>query len=239
MALYPDHDSTIELYSSDFSHPSFAGSYAAAATFYTLIFQKDPSLITDDAGLNPAVAQTIRNAAKVVAFDSLAQWNVGKFDPRADFSVQTNQMSILLQNNSLYADSYFWDLGDGDTSTLFEPQKTYQLTGSYAITLRASHCGLSDSTVRQVVIQAAALPSPQSEESILIKVLRHGHHIEISSGQNISSFRVSDLQGRILRAKAVKTRNGLLIEIPPGQKGIYLISVVSGRSLKTRKFVAE
>ena len=54
----------INLYSSDSSHPSLAGSYATACAFYTMIYKKDPSLITWDSSLPAADANTIRLATK-------------------------------------------------------------------------------------------------------------------------------------------------------------------------------
>ncbi len=69
-----DNHPEIELYNSDESHPSLAGSYAAAAIFYTVLFKKNPTLITDDLNLSAEVAQTIREAAKTVVFDSLDHW---------------------------------------------------------------------------------------------------------------------------------------------------------------------
>ncbi|MFA7106988.1 MAG: hypothetical protein WC154_06755, partial [Candidatus Izemoplasmatales bacterium] len=56
----------IELYQSDESHPSLAGSYAAACCFYTSIFRKDPMLITNDYALPAADAANIRAAVKTI-----------------------------------------------------------------------------------------------------------------------------------------------------------------------------
>lgn len=50
----------IHLYSSDGSHPSLAGSYAAATAFYTMIYKKNPTEITWDASLNENQADIIK-----------------------------------------------------------------------------------------------------------------------------------------------------------------------------------
>lgn len=67
---YPE----IELYQSDESHPSMIGSYAAACSFYTVLFKKSPLQITANCGIEDAIANTIRNAAQTVVFDSLNKW---------------------------------------------------------------------------------------------------------------------------------------------------------------------
>lgn len=66
----------IELYQTDGSHPSVAGTYAAACTFYAVLFRKDPTTATYLAGLPATDAAQIKAAAKTVAFDSLTYWRV-------------------------------------------------------------------------------------------------------------------------------------------------------------------
>lgn len=75
---------SIELFQPDESHPSLAGSYAAACCFYATIFRSDPSLITFNPGLPAADAANIRSAAKLVVYDKLPDWNVGLYDSLLD-----------------------------------------------------------------------------------------------------------------------------------------------------------
>ena len=64
----------IELYSSDGSHPSAVGSYAAAVTFYTILFQRSPSCISNDLTVDAAAAQAVRETVEQVVYDSLDYW---------------------------------------------------------------------------------------------------------------------------------------------------------------------
>lgn len=74
-----NHTAT-ELHQADESHPSMAGTYAAACSFYSAIFRKDPTLITNNMGLPAIEAANIRTAAKAVVYDHLLSWNIGAFD---------------------------------------------------------------------------------------------------------------------------------------------------------------
>ncbi len=120
---YPD----IELYAADESHPSLAGSYAAACSFYSVIFRKDPVNITFDSSLDPVVAQQIRSAAKVVVYDDLLEWNVGSYDVTADFEYtvtleEDNTYIIDFENNSTNVESQVWSFSQVvEDSDLFEP----------------------------------------------------------------------------------------------------------------------
>ena len=44
-------------------------------------------------------------------------------------------MERLFTNNSIGADEWHWDFGDGNTSTQLSPLHTYALPGSYTVSL--------------------------------------------------------------------------------------------------------
>jgi hypothetical protein len=71
-----DHQPEIELYASDESHPSLAGSYAAACSFYSVLFRKNPRENDYNPGITENAAEMIKLAASKVVYDSLAKWFV-------------------------------------------------------------------------------------------------------------------------------------------------------------------
>ena len=85
--------------------------------------------------------------------------------PQALFSVNdsdqcVNTQQFVFTNSSVISAgtlSYFWDLGDGDTSSQFEPIKTYLVHDSVDVVLYAqSALGCYDTTQHEVII----LPKP-------------------------------------------------------------------------------
>lgn len=64
----------LELYGGDGSHPSMAGSYAAACAFFTMIFHESPDRITYSADLDEAKARYIRDVVRTVVYDTLSFW---------------------------------------------------------------------------------------------------------------------------------------------------------------------
>ena len=141
-----DTDSTIALYTSDGSHPSLAGSYVAACTFFTVFTRSNPLNITFDANLDTAIASTIREATKLVVYDSLSLWNVGKFDPSAAFTQQMVNDSLYFQSISANYDSLWFDFGDGNGTHLDSGLHAYAVDDMFTITLYAFKCGQVDST---------------------------------------------------------------------------------------------
>lgn len=82
----------IELYAPDESHPSVSGTYAAACTFYAALFRKNPTLITFNSILSGTDAANIKNAAKLVVYDSLLNWHITEYD--SIINANCNSLSI-------------------------------------------------------------------------------------------------------------------------------------------------
>ncbi len=147
----------IELFHPDGSHPSEAGSYAAAVTFYCAIFRRNPLDIPYQFTLPSAVAQNIKMTVKKVVFDSLTKWGVGNRDPNPSFSYQllpNNELSF--KNNSTNAHRYIWNFGDGNTSILENPSHKYVTNGTFNVTLNASKCNVSKSFSTAVQFQVTS-----------------------------------------------------------------------------------
>ena len=127
-------DSTLNLYSSDNSHPSIYGSYLAACTFYSSIFKKSAvgSTYWPNA-IDSASAYILQQIGSSTVLDSLRVWNIFN----ADFGFQQYNDSISFTNLSSNYESVFWDFGDGITSTDENPTHKYTLNGSYTVILTA------------------------------------------------------------------------------------------------------
>jgi PKD domain len=153
-ANYP----SIELYQADESHPTEAGTYAAACCFYTAIFKRSPLLITYDFTLPPADAANIRTAVKVVVYDSLGKWHIGQYDPKALFSQSIGLSgNVTFTNTSSNADTYYWSFGDGLTSTATSPLHHYSAPGMFDVVLVAIKCGKSDTVHLPVTIDPSGI----------------------------------------------------------------------------------
>jgi PKD repeat protein len=82
--------------------------------------------------------------------------------PAASFTLQTVGLSVVPVNTSTSGGptAYWWDFGDGSTSTEADPTHTYAIGGAYTVTLQVTNdCGVSTSTA--VVEVAASAPQAQ------------------------------------------------------------------------------
>ena len=80
----------IQLYNPDGSHPSVAGTYAAACAFYTMIFHKSPLLISYSPEIEEPHARAIREAVQTVVFDTLSFWLRQQQDTTQTDTTQTD-----------------------------------------------------------------------------------------------------------------------------------------------------
>ena len=230
-----------ELYQSDDSHPSTLGSYAAACTFYTLIFRKDPTTITTNLTIDATTAETIRETAKAIVYDSLYRYSCHTF-PVAE----AENDSLHWQFRCLSAaepETVLWDFGDGETSTEANPTHTFA-PGTHTITLTAGKTCEPDTTTIVIITSNPETPEdPENPNSIFFPIATNDmqlslypnpatSHITVKCSRT-ASLRLLDSKGRTMLETTVSGEETLDITKLP--TGIYIVSVddrVSGKFLK-------
>jgi hypothetical protein len=212
----------VNLYEPDESHPNATGSYVAAMTFYSLIFQKDPNLVSHNAHLGQQAANNVRSVVKTVVYDSLSKWNVGKYKPKADFEYSIDSNQLQLTNTSTFGLEYLWYFGDGNSSGEKNPVHIYASDGEYTLRLYVSKCGQIDSISKNITISTTALPEEMKPKCTIFPNPSHGF-IEISDPEMIKSIEICDQQGKMVYSYKVLV-NGTL-EISDLKKGIYFLTI--------------
>lgn len=224
----------IELYDADESHPSPAGSFAAACSFYTVIFQKNPLDIPFNFSLSANDAANIKTAVKAIVYDQLAQWHVGEYITTANFSYVPSGMNVSFQNESQFASSFIWNFGDGNSSTETNPLHTYSSTGSYTVTLIANRCGQADTSTQIVLVDG--LSSIEETDASKMDVFPNP-----SSGMVYFSMpcniQLHDLTGKLVEQRTLVNS----INITEVKSGIYFISFIDndGRVFQKEKIIKQ
>jgi hypothetical protein len=117
---------TLELYSSDQSHPSLEGSYLTACVFYETLFHKSVLSNTYTAGVSSTNVNFLQQIAHVVVNDSLLTWNIGKYNPCNITGINTisSNKNITLYPNPAH------DVLYSNTSSYF---KIYDVLGNLCL----------------------------------------------------------------------------------------------------------
>ena len=230
-------DSTINLWSSDNSHPSLEGSYLTACTMYATIFRNSPIGATIPSGLNLATGSFLQGRANQIVFDSLTTWNIGVNDLNADFNFLANQNSIQFNNTSSNALTYNWNFGDGSTSTNQDPLHVYNTSGNYVVTLIASDGCTNDTTQILVPVTIAGLSEGVLEELKIISM--NNGAIRVANLKAQASFKIFTQTGSIIKEGKVDVSSNQ-INVSNLNTGIYFINVETNNSEKySSKFIIK
>lgn len=223
---------SIELYQSDNSHPSMAGSYAAACSFYTVLFGKDPTGITYTSSLDAATATTIRQVAKKVVYDSLSKWL--RPLPDADFSYSDNNGGVAFTNNSQKADSYLWDFADGTTDTAANPTHVFPAQGTYNVKLIAfRHC-VPDTVVKAITVNSGVGLSETVGNSIELFPNPTTNYLRISGLENVESIEIYSADGKKVFEKTSPSVTEV-IDTKGFVSGIYAVGIITNDGVILRK----
>ncbi len=229
----------IDLYQADESHPSVAGTYAAACCFYTSLFRKDPTLITFNTTLSTADAANIRAATKLMVYDSLINWHIGEYDPLANFTYTISGVNqIAFANSSSNATNFYWNFGDGDTSTSENPTHLYLTTGSYIVTLIADKCGISDTSIQTINITPLGLSDENTLNGMLIYPNPATTTISINHDfSNNITYKIVSIIGQEMQTGLINNSDKQ-IDVSSLAEGIYFLELHdNNKCLGQQKFV--
>ncbi|MBL4649569.1 MAG: T9SS type A sorting domain-containing protein [Aureispira sp.] len=229
----------IELYSADQSHPSYAGSYLAACTFYASLFKKSPVGLSFYGSLSAADAQALQSIAAMVVLDSLPNWSIGAYDVLANFATNVSLGTVAFTNNSSYSNQYQWDFGDASPSSILaNPQHTYASVGTFYPSLIASDsCGNSDTTTQSIVITTVTdLDKLKNiEKNISIYPNPTKNYITIDYDQSIEEVSIINLLGKEVFSQKNMNSGKNVIHLDTYTRGVYYIQLKLNSSLSISK----
>jgi hypothetical protein len=151
-----DNYPSINLFSSDGSHPSIAGTYLSACVFYCSTLKKSPVGAPYFAGLDQPTATILQNVAALTVLDSSSVWRLKHHDSLAQvgfsFVEGTNSNDIQFQATGDYISNYSWSFGDDYYSAIQNPNHTFGYNGAFAVELIGTGACGSDTTWQVITI---------------------------------------------------------------------------------------
>ncbi|MBI5541482.1 MAG: T9SS type A sorting domain-containing protein [Bacteroidia bacterium] len=236
-------DSTINLWSSDNSHPSVEGTYLTACVFYSTIFQKHSAGLSYISGINAQTANFLQLVADSTVFDSLTTLNIKVFDPKAGFSWVDNGAEIQFTNESINANSYQWFFGDGMTDNSQNPSHIYSLPGIYNVKLICSDGCLTDTICDTVSVFSTGLCSDVLLSGISIYPNPATDAVKIKFPDNIVGtyfIELDKIDGQMIQIKTLQfgsSENEVIFDTKNLESGIYFIRIDSSKGAVIHKLV--
>jgi len=173
--------------------------------------------------------------------------------PVANFTTGLIENELTVNNFSAGTDnSYFWDFGNGGTSTDFEPESIiYSESGDYEICLIVTNSAGSDTTCIEISIELTSIDESISKIGIQQIVLFPNPvskiltiHIDRNSAdfKNVS-LRIYTISGKLVVKKKeyslYNPSNLIKINIENLNQGVYLIKLEDGDDVFPMKFVKD
>jgi len=164
----------------------------------------------------------------------------------ASFTTTTSFFTVITNNTSTNGTSYFWDFGDGNTSTDFEPAHAYGGNGTYMITLTAiSDCGDTVTFSQSVVIN----PNTGIEENGFADLSVYPNpsdgYFTVSltpEGNEDVLITIQDLSGRMLYEQRFGSSGEVFtvpVDIRGAAAGTYVLRLQSGDHSGIRKIIVN
>ncbi len=219
-----DNYPSIQLYSGDGSHPSYAGTYLAACTFYAAIFRKSPMGTSFYGSLDQTTAENLQYAASITVLDSLETWNLRPISEhtQADFDYLVNGTTVQFNNMSTKATNYYWNFGDFNNSIEDSPAHTFGSAGNYTIQLVAESACDQDTVEVEITISSSGIEENQNG---VIKLESQGMGFFVVKGiDSTTGYVVFDSSGNRLY-KGDHQSGKLEIDLSSYPKGIYYLSI--------------
>lgn len=229
----------MDLYSSDGSHPSYLGSMAAAYTFYTILFKKNPELATFNGNLTTTESQVIKSIVKNTVYDHLNTWLIEANDVASRFGYQTiGTSTVQFTNQTQNATIFAWNFGDGNISALENPTHTYSAPGNYQVSLTTNACGINSTKTKSVTISNLGINEFNGNPVQIYPNPVH-NFVNIITDQKLSIISLTDISGRALKHDLKKTENGYTIPLYHAINGVYFLKYKTADKEYTKKIIKK
>ncbi len=87
--------------------------------------------------------------------------------PSGSFTSSTDELSVTFESTTEHVNTYFWDFGDGNNSTIDNPSHTYDSNGTYEVSLRLENeCDTIVLTQSVAVMRALPVAAFTSESDL-------------------------------------------------------------------------
>jgi PKD repeat protein len=142
--------------------------------------------------------------------------------PVPDFTFTRAGFEVSFTNISLYGNSYFWDFGDGNTSTEINPVHNYQMDGTYEVVLEVTNdCATAYKTV---IITVSTAPSASFRSNITEECIPFTVVFENLTSNNATSYEWSFPGGNPSSSTMENP------EVTYQSKGVYDVTLIASNA---------
>ncbi len=222
-----------------------------AASYYWEFTGGTPATSTD---INPNVYYLASGNydVKLIAYNSVSNDTITNtysvninISPVADFYANDTTLYLpnafaTFTNNSTYASSYFWNFGDGTTSTDQAPWHQYTSAGSYTISLNVNNgiCNDNIEFVNYITVYYPTSINEFTDNDITIYPNPASTFVQVKGIKSkVTTYSIIDISGKIVKQLSIEQFNNLTIDISNLENGIYYIKLQTESNVVVKRFI--
>jgi PKD repeat protein len=193
----PEAENIYHWYFGSLAFPEDAYGPGPHLVTYAIPGNKNVQLIVD----NPFGSDTINKVFNV------------RSNPVPNFTSVQDGLTVTFNNTSTSAINYFWDFGDGYTSTIPNPVHTYAVAGTYTVKLSAINpCKTTDKTVTISLTSGTVEQTGLTSIAVLPNPNKGEFQVEFNSLLTTNvQVTLSDVAGKLIGSKSVVISAGTTI----------------------------
>lgn len=168
-------------------------------------------------------------------------------EPKPSFAARTGvgtvPFTISFENKSGEdADHFFWDFGDGTTSTEENPEHTYTIAGNYSVTLVSGRKGLTscnDSVTIENFVNAfpTGIQSPKVLGSLAVYPNPARDYLYVDAKPGMERVSVINIEGKVVDLAFEQYDDQLVFDITSLDLGTYVMQIETENGRYTEQFV--
>lgn len=141
------------------------------------------------------------------------------------------------------ANTYYWDFGDGDTSTIQSPTHTYLTANNYNVCLTVTDSnGCNVNTSCQTVSFVTAVESKVNKEEVKIYPIPANKYfnIVIPSNYKNGSIVITDVVGKTVKSIEINNQENIKILTQEINSGVYFLSIENeGQKVYSKRILVD
>jgi PKD repeat protein len=152
--------------------------------------------------------------------------------------------SYQFTDMSTSANTYYWDFGDGDTSSAQSPMHTYLTSNNYNVCLTVTDsngCNVNTSCQTVSFVTAIESASLNKEEVKIYPIPANKHfNVEVSSTYKNGSIIITDVVGKTVENIEINNQESVKILTQDINSGVYFLSIENnGQKVYTKRILID
>lgn len=159
--------------------------------------------------------------------------------PTANYTTVSNALTVNFTDTSLGGTSWFWDFGDGTTSTLQNPSHTFATAGNYSVALYVENLNKSWDEISNPITLSTMGLADNTKELFQLYPNPSNSIVTISLSKSASkvSYQIIDYSGKIVLEQELSDSQLFNVNVENLSTGLYFIKITMNETVGFAKII--